>query len=142
MTRYYYIEPEVAGGIGEKSVLDRSVHPPIVTRLHYEFDGWLGDALLESFPSFIMTEDAARRLLQAHVTGAMLGDVEISTSEVFKELYPRRQLPKFVWLQITGRAGYDDFGVAVNHRLVISERVHDILKTLGISHAEIGPFSG
>ena len=35
--KYFYIQPEVAGGLGKNTVMDRSVHPPIVSRLHYEF---------------------------------------------------------------------------------------------------------
>ena len=43
---YYHLEPEVAGGIGERTVLDRSGPRLRATSLHYEFDGWLGDDLL------------------------------------------------------------------------------------------------
>jgi hypothetical protein len=35
--KYFYIQPEVAGGLGKNTVMDRSVHPPIVSRLHHEF---------------------------------------------------------------------------------------------------------
>ena len=38
---YYYLEPEIAGGLGECTVMDRSVRPPVVKRLHYELDGRL-----------------------------------------------------------------------------------------------------
>jgi hypothetical protein len=34
---FVYIEPEVAGGLGENTLLDVRTHPPVVTRLHYEF---------------------------------------------------------------------------------------------------------
>jgi hypothetical protein len=33
--RYYYLEPEVAGGYGEDAILDTSVRPERVERLHY-----------------------------------------------------------------------------------------------------------
>jgi hypothetical protein len=44
--KYFYVEPEVAGGLGERTVMDRSTHPPVVKRLHYQLEGWLGDAIL------------------------------------------------------------------------------------------------
>lgn len=44
--KYFYIEPEVAGGLGRNTVMNRAVHPPVVSKLHYHFDGWLGDVLL------------------------------------------------------------------------------------------------
>ena len=137
---YFYIEPEVAGGEGPNSIMDRSVHPPVVRHLHYEFAGWLGDVLLEGFPAFIVTEEAKNKLMESHATGARYANVEITTTYPFDELYPGRQLPKFIWLQITGRAGRDDFGLAADLRLVLSERTLDILKGLQLNHAVIEPF--
>src|SRR3954452_8687742 len=97
--RHFYIEPEVAGSSeGENSVMDRSVHPPIVSRLHYEIAGWDGDVLLTSFPCFIVTEDAMDKLVEIGVTGARFADVEVTTTYPFRELHPDTQLPKFVWL--------------------------------------------
>jgi hypothetical protein len=139
--RYFKIEPEVAGSSeGDNSVMDRSVHPPIVSRLHYVFAGWSGDVLLTSFPCFIVTEDAMNKLMEIGATGARFADVEVSTTYPFRELYPDTKLPKFVWLQVTGRAGRDDFGLARKIRLVISERALDALKGLQLNHAEIEPF--
>jgi hypothetical protein len=120
--------------------MDRSVHPPIVSRLHYEIAGWDGDVLLESFPAFIVTEHAMNKLMEIGVTGARSADVEVTTMYPFRELYPDTKLPKFVWLQITGRAGRDDFGLAANLRLVISERALDVLKGLQLNDALIEPF--
>ena len=138
---YFSIEPEVAGSSeGPNSVMDRSVHPPIVSRLHYVFSGWLGDVLLESFPAFIVTEDAMNKLMEIGATGARFADVEVTTTYPFRGFHPNMKLPKFVWLQITGRAGRDDFGLARKIRLVISERALDVLKGLQLKHAEIEPF--
>lgn len=49
------IEPEVAGSLGKEKKLDNSVFPPHIKKLHYEFDGRLGDDILESFPCYIVT---------------------------------------------------------------------------------------
>jgi hypothetical protein len=138
--RYFYIEPEVAGGEGDNSVMDRSVHPPIVSRLHYEFTTWLGDVLLEGFPAFIVTEDAMNKLMESRATGARYADVEITTTYPFREFHPDMQLPRFAWLQVTGRAGHDDFGLAADHRLVISERALEVLTGIQFIHAMIEPF--
>ncbi len=99
------IQPEVAGGLGENTVMDRRVHPPIVSKLHYEFDGWGGDALLTSFPYFIVTEDAKKKLQSVGLTGMRFDKVEVTTSELFQELFPDRQLPHFVWLKVDGKPG-------------------------------------
>ncbi len=139
--KYFYIEPEVAGGLGTNTVMNRNVHPPAVSKLHYHFDGWLGDALLESFPCFIITETAAQRLQLAGMTGVSFDEMETSTSEQFQELYPNRQLPKFVWLKVEGKPGRDDFGVASDGRLVVSERALEFLRALGISQAITAEFA-
>lgn len=138
--KYLYIEPEVAGGLGEHTVIDRRVHPPIIKHLHYKIEGWLGDVILESFPAFIVTEDAKKALLGIGVTGAFFDDVEVSVTDQFEELYPDILLPSFVWLKPEGQPGRDDVGVALDGRLVISQTVLNVLSNLGASNALLEPF--
>jgi hypothetical protein len=140
--RYFYIEPEVAGGWGKNTVFDRTPgKPTVMHKLHYEFQGWQGDELLESTPCFIASEQVAREIEKAHFTGATFDEVEVTTSDQFQELYPTRQLPKFVWLRVEAKAGHDDFGIAPDGRLVVSERALGLLRELGISQALIAEFS-
>lgn len=140
--KYFYVEPEVAGGLGQNTVINRNVHPPIVSKLHYHFDGWLGNLLLESFPCFIVTESARQKIQSAGFTGIEFDQVEITKSEQFQELYPNRQLPEFVWLKVNGKPGQHDFGIAPDARLVVSERALKVLRELGISQALVTDFEG
>lgn len=140
--RYFRVDPEVAGGWGESTVADRSVHPPVIERLHYEFDGWMGDALIESFPVFILTEDAKKAFIGAGITGALFGDVKVTTSEQFEELQSGDILPKFVWLKPAGIPGRDDVAIVPNGQLVLSQRAIDTLRPFGFAHADIEPFNG
>ncbi len=137
---YYYLEPEVAGGTGPHTVMDVSVHPPLVSKLHYYFDGWLGGAILESFPCFIVTIPAQRALQAMKATGVTFDRVEISKSDFFNEVNPNRELPEFVWLKVHGKAGRDDFGIAPDLRLVVSQQVLDLFERLGLSDADVEPF--
>jgi|SRR5215813_10993209 len=137
--RYFRVEPEVAGGLGKNTVMDRGEHSPVVIRLHYEFDDWLGDVLLESFPSFIITEEANLKLEQIGFTGVLFDEVEITISETFRGRNANRVLPKFVWLRINGKAGREDFGAAPNGALVVSERALQALEDLGIRNAIVAP---
>src|SRR6266498_236105 len=117
--KFYYVEPEVAGGWGKNTIFDRTPgRRTVVHKLHYEFQGWLGDELLESAPCFIVSEGMAQGIEKARLSGAVFDQVEITTSEQFRELYPNRQLPKFVWLKVGGTAGHEDFGIAADARLV------------------------
>lgn len=138
--QYFYIEPNVAGGLGNHTVLDASVHPPIVIKLHYEVEGWFGDVLVTTFPCYLVTEETQRALQQMGFSGATFADAEVTTSEEFHEDQPGQELPPFVWLKVNGEAGRDDFGIAANYLLVISKRVLDLLESLGIPFAVVEPY--
>jgi hypothetical protein len=137
---YHILEPEVAGGLGEGTVMNRSVHPPDVQFLHYNFDGWLGDVLVESFPCFIVTAEAVKKLQGLPATGVDFGDVRVTKSVQFQEIHPHQTLPEFKWLKVIGKAGREDFGLASDFRLVVSDRVLHALRSLGLSNALIEVF--
>lgn len=135
--KFYRLEPEVAGGLGPDTVMDRSMSPPRIEKLHYVFDGWLDDGLLESFPCFIVTRPLANEIRQTRPTGVELANVEISKSPQFEELFPGKSLPEFRWLKVFGTPGKDDFGISGDYRLVVSERILNLLKRFGLSHCDI-----
>jgi hypothetical protein len=144
LTKFYVVEPEVAGGWGKNTVFTGVPgKPTVVHKLHYQFDGWLGDELLESTPCYIVTERLAHKMEQADLSGVNFDEVEVTKSEQFEELYPNRSLPKFVWLKVNGKPGQDDFGVAPGLRLIVSDRALHVLMDGGLSHAaSINPFEG
>jgi hypothetical protein len=84
--KYFRLEPEVAGQLGGNTVLDNSVHPPIVKQLQYIIFGWLGDCLVESFPVFLIRLEAANELIDLNVSGLELKELEVKTAEEFKDL--------------------------------------------------------
>lgn len=134
---YYYIEPEVSGGLGDKTIIDTSVHPPVVTKLHIQFDDWLGDDLIECFPCFIITKSLARKVIHEKLTGYELDYVEISKSDEFKEFNTNKGLPDFLWFKVTGKAEKDDFWIAEDKRLAVTERALRLLKTKNLKEADI-----
>jgi len=140
--KYFYVEPEVAGGIADRTVMDSDAHPPEVTRLHYEFDGWLGDAIVESFPVFIVTQSAKEELIRIGATGAVFDEVEVTVSGEYTELYPDQDLPPFVWMKTVGKAGKDDIAAVADGRLVLSRRAIDTFKKVGFSNADVEPYDG
>lgn len=137
---FYYIDPEVAGGLGENTVMDTSQHPPVVHKLEYEFQGWLGDELLEAFPCFIVSKSLGDKLTSADLSGFKLDKVEVSRSDLFDELNNQDVLPAFLWLKVTGEPGVHDFGLAKNHRLVISISARHVLDVCRIAHADFEVF--
>src|SRR5262245_38678940 len=107
--KFFVLDPEVAGGWGAGTKFTRTPGKPVVVHeLHYEFDGWLGDELLQTSPVFIVTRRLADRLQAANLTGFELKPVEISTSELFHDIHGDRQLPEFAWIHIVGKKAQDD----------------------------------
>lgn len=136
MTVYYQIEPEVAGGWGESTEADTSIHPPAVHLLHYEFQGWLGDELLESFPCFLVSKRVGQALQESGLLGFSLGEVKVSVSSQFLEALGELVLPEFHRLNITGRAGQSDFGMSESHQLIVSQRALAVLRRFPLANAE------
>lgn len=142
MTDFWTLEPEVAGELGEGTVLDRSVHPPKVSKLEYRFTGWLGDELLETFPCYIVTDRLGAELLSARLTGFELDAVSVVASLEFSDLYPGRRLPTFRWLKVSGTAGVDDFGLSDSHSLVVSDGALLRIRRCTLSRCDVERFVG
>lgn len=140
MKKYYLLSPEVAGQLGENTVFDYSTTPAIVKKLHYEFDGWLGDDLLESTPCFICSDQLSEILKKYNLKGYLLDTCEISKSDLFSDIYPERELPIFYWLKIVGENG-DDFKLSSNNSLLVSEEALNVLRKVNIKYCEIEEYS-
>lgn len=139
--KYFVVAPEVSGGLGPSTQMDTGTHPPIIRSLEYRFDGWLGDEILEAFPCFIVTESLAATFLETGFTGFEVGEVSVTTSDQFEDSLPGVQLPKFVWLEVVGSAGSDDFGIGPDYRLVVSEAAFRCIAKTSPRGLEVEDFS-
>jgi len=135
--KFFCIEPEVGGGLGPQTVMDTTQHPPAVSRLHYVIDGWLGDAILESFPCFIVTAALQKDILSKGFTGAEFDHVLVTASDEFSALQPDVRLPEWKWLKVSGAVSVNDFGRSPDHRLVVSVRVLDVLRSHRLDHCDV-----
>jgi hypothetical protein len=139
MMRYFRLSPEVAGDWGDNIVVDVSTHPPVVSRLHFEFQVWLGDEIVQTFPCYLATDALARLVEMAGLSGVRFGPVEVSTSPMFEQLYPGRALPVFRWMKVHGQPGIDDFGLRPDASLVVSESALSVLRTGQLERPRITP---
>jgi hypothetical protein len=135
--RYFFLNAYSAGcnRASEADWATNTIH-----KLHYEFDFWPDDVLLSSSPSWIVTVPAKLAIQAAGLTGAHFDSVKQSRSALFDQLHPDQQLPEFVWLKVDGEAGRDDFGIARETRLVVSDRALELLERLGIPHSKVSNF--
>jgi hypothetical protein len=137
---FFIIEPEVSGGLGDRTIMDTSTHPPKIQALHYIFDGWSGDVIVTSFPCYLVTTRAKEAIDAIHSSGVSFASADTSKSETFEELFPGKSLPEFWWMKVNGTAGEDDFGIAPNLRLVISQKALDALRKLRLMDAIVTPY--
>ena len=139
--KYYTLSPEVAGELGDRTELDNTVHPPIVTHLHYQFSDWLGDELVESFPCFMISTTLGAAAVQAGLSGFVLADAETTLSLEAEELLEGETIPEFRWLQVTGQRAVDDFGLMADATLVVSERALDVLRQGSLNNCDIEDYA-
>ncbi len=138
---YYILNPEVAGELGHRTEMDTSVHPPIVAKLHFEVDAWLGDDIVQSFPCYLVSEALKVRLEAMKPSGVAFASAEVTASDNFEELKHGRELPNLSWMKVSGVPGSDDFGLTSDARLVVSDRVLSEMKHLQIDHCEVKKFA-
>ena len=123
----YLLRPEVAGGLGEGTVMDVSVHHPVVTRLDYEFEDIPADDMIATFPCVVVTDALRAALEESRLTGFGFSHVQVSTSLNVQELHPQLLLPDFHWLRVTGAPGMDDMWIGERGRLIVNQRALDVL---------------
>ncbi len=135
----YVIRPEVAGELGPLTEMDTSTHPPTVTRLNYEFSGWMGDDIVETSPTYIVTASLSQAIESSRLSGARLDDVVVTKDPQFEEFFPdiASSLPRWYWLRTVGNPNDSDFWQDEAGRLVISENALNLLQRFNISNAEV-----
>lgn len=136
---YYIVEPEVAGEIGKHTIYDynNASCTADIIHLHFVFEGWLGDDLLEVTPCFIVTEKLRDIIFKYKLSGCEFCENEISYSEIFYELYPKRNMPNFYRLMPQKKIdivkgikignNMDDIMLSQKNYLVISEKAKNII---------------
>ncbi|BDD84621.1 hypothetical protein TPB0596_43840 [Tsukamurella pulmonis] len=136
------LDPEVAGGLGDESVLDTSVHPPLVHRLHFVVAGWLGDDLIQSFPVYLMSPRLLAALRTAGLTGFSVNPhCRIAFDEQVGEELDNADILTFEWIDVHGTAA-DDLRITEDLLLEVSDRAWDTLSRFSVNHCEIGSADG
>lgn len=141
---YYIVEPEVAGEIGKNTVYDKKKknidgnEKIEIIFLHFIFDGWLGDELLEVTPCFLVSERLKNEIIKNNLSGCVFQEIKQSYGDVFMELYPNIKVPKFFRLIPINYLNVDedkyienndmsDFMISQKDYLIISENAKKII---------------
>ncbi|MBM7585886.1 hypothetical protein JOC86_002428 [Bacillus pakistanensis] len=153
----YFLEPEVSGGHGEYTIYgteDEIATEGIsgkVKYLHYEFEGWLGDDLLESTPAFIVSSKLETELENSDFIDYKLEECLITTSDEFIEMYPNKEIPAFSRFIPLGKIEVEEenfknwsghhFCLSPNGELVITQEALDFLNRVSIDNCCITPLT-
>ena len=140
----YFLEPEVSGGHGEHTIYGSQADIALegisgkVKYLHYEFEGWLGDDLLESTPAFIVSSKLEIELENSDLRDYKLEKCLITKSDEFKEMYPNKELPTFSRFIPLGKIEIEgenfknwsgnSFCLSPKGELVVTQEAMDFLK--------------
>ena len=129
---FYKLNPQYCGVFGRKTLYGGALEdiPPVIYRLHGEFNIYPDDELVEVSRQFIGTVELAESIkaLQPRTTGLYVDEVTVTTTPDFRRNYPGKELPELKWFKITGKAGIDDFGMSKDYQLVVSDRVMKEMK--------------
>lgn len=78
------------------------------------------------------------RIISERLTGVLkFVPVEVSLSDIFNQLHPNKILPDFFMLKINGEPFKNDFGKTKKNKLIISQKVYNLLNGFELSIAEI-----
>jgi hypothetical protein len=141
MTKYYSLEPECPGSLGnDTEIVDLSARPIRFEHFQLVVERWPEDDLLESMlGGYAITENLASALKASDLGGFELGDIDVLEGDqlfLSKEEHPEG-LPNLVWLKVTGIAGQNDFGFRDEPPkcpLIVSERAMAVLKDFKINN--------
>jgi hypothetical protein len=106
------------------------------------FDTWLGDDLVSAHPLLLVTTPLKEALEGLNrPRGFSFGRVRATPSGFFQRYNPGRRLPRFWSLEVHGRPGLDDTGIAGDGSLVASARVVAVMAAAALKHATLSQYT-
>lgn len=146
--KYYLLQPEVAGEIGDGSKFvyeDGKIKE--VLFLEYNFMGWQGDELLTTTPCFIVTECLQKDILSNGLTGVTLKNIAMTFSDEFYEICGELEVPKFVQLickdfyERNAEHLQNDFYLNQYDDMIVSEKALGVLKQHKLDMCDVEEYS-
>lgn len=97
----------------------------------YYFQGWDGDLMVSSSPYTFVAESLEHSLRAIGATeGVEFEDAFTCRTEEFEEAQPDDPLPEFRKMIIHGVAGKAEIGLEPDSRLVVSDRVREVIQAV------------
>ena len=142
MSKWFRIEPEVPGGLGDNAVFAIVDGRRVFSVLHVEIDGWLGDDILTCVGNVLATERARQLTSTLKLRAVTVKKLEVTRSSEYAQLFGRKRLPQLHWLQLEGTAFEDDFAIDNKGRLIVSAKtINEFRSNLHLENCDIKPVS-
>ncbi len=144
--KYYELEPEVAGGMGDMTeIVYEGYKMKEVTFLHYEFFGWLGDELLTTNRCFIVSDSLMNDIISSGLEGVEFRNIKMSFSMEYFSLFEKETVPRFV--EFKCKFVYEeninnvscDFYLSKYGKMIVSEKALSVLKQHQLDICKIKP---
>ncbi|NYI58239.1 hypothetical protein [Cellulomonas soli] len=111
--------------------------PPRLSNVSLQFEGWLGDDLIETYPLFAVTDRLRAALRASGVSGVSFEQVPTIRSEQLLELQPGDEIGTWSLMAVTGRAGTDDAWLSPRWMLMVSQRFWDVASRFQLTYCDI-----
>ena len=138
MSTFFYLRVWSSGEIDSQTIVtDRSVHPFSISDVGLELSDWPADDLFQSWPAFFASCRLSSKIIHGKYTGIDFQQVSrINPDFNFKAFYPGFNTDQYLWLNINGELGKDDFALFNRMYLVVSEKALEFLRDNHVTHAE------
>ena len=140
MSMFYSLIPQTCGEFGRKTLYAGELTdiPPVIYRLHAEFNIYPNDQLIAISNQFVCTANLAEKLqrTQPRLSGLQIHELNVTTTLDFRRNNSGKELSEMRWLKIVGKAGVEDFGMSADYKLVVSDKALSVIKS-EINNCEI-----
>ena len=123
---YYITEPQVPGYLGSHTTYT-SQFPARVGDMHYVFNSWPCDDIIEAYPCFAVSDRLKAKIEEAGASGVNFLPCSVAMSEDISDS-EGANIPFFWRIEPTGVMRKDDVSLDKEHRLVVSDKVKRIIE--------------
>lgn len=124
----YTLPPQVAGEIGDKTVIDTTQVPEVTEWVEYVLDSPENDDIISSVSTYLISEELCARLNSDFAEiEFQTRDADVSWGYIYKEMYGEEQHKRFLQL-LPNRDPKGDFWMNKGGELVVSDRAWEALR--------------
>jgi hypothetical protein len=114
--------------MGEGTVLDASVHPPIIHHVNFVLDSPPRDDIHTAFPCYFVSGRLGRHIAETGLTGVRVTELQVEMNGQYCETHPSDPVPEARLLSVYGRAQEADFGLDPGGNLIVSAAALEALR--------------